>query len=143
MPYFASDRSFELHALIHYVISSYRVCPLYLKDHSVGPPISIFSPNSVVTLEVLTVIVKAGCPIGGSHIRGRLIRCHLRYIHSPRNLQSASRLRRLAELGGLARVYFSTALSSWCLAHFWTWWSLFVAGARIRLFEAGAGAALL
>ena len=49
------------------------------------------SPNSVVTKN-LTVRVKAGCPIGGAHIRVRQIRCYLRYIHSPRDLRSAFRL---------------------------------------------------
>ena len=30
----------------------------------------------------------------------RLIRCYLQYIHSPRDLRSAFRLRRLAKIGG-------------------------------------------
>ena len=70
------------------------------------------SPNSVVTKN-LTVRVKAGCPIGGAHIRVRQIRCYLRYIHSPRDLRSAFRLR-----------------SFWC-THFWI--SLYVADAKGNL----------
>ena len=40
------------------------------------------------------------------------------------------RLRRLAKSACPRRVLQATALSLWCRAHFGTWWSLFVAGAR-------------
>ena len=49
----------------------------------------MFSPNSVVSLGVLTAMVNAGCLIGGARIHVWLIRCYLRYIHSPRDLRSA------------------------------------------------------
>ena len=58
---------------------------------------SYCSPNSVVTLGVLTVGVKDGCLIGGARARMRLSRCYLQYIHSPRDLRGVFRLRRLAE----------------------------------------------
>ena len=39
-------------------------------------------------------------------------------------------LRRLAKSAWARRVLVATALSLWCRAHFRTWWSLFVAGAK-------------
>ena len=78
-------------------------------------------PKQCGKSRVLMVRVKAGCLIGSAHRASGLIRCYLQYIHSPRDLRSACRLRRLAESGGLARVLFETALSLWCRARFLTW----------------------
>ena len=67
----------------------------------------VSSPISVVTLQVLTAILEAGCLIGGARI-----------------------CLGLAASAGLERVLSSTAHSLWCRAHFGTWWSLFVAGPK-------------
>ena len=64
--------------------------------------------------------------------RVRLIRCYLRYIHASQNRPRAFGLRRLAK-SGRRRVLVATALSLWCRAHFRTWWSLFMTGARETL----------
>ena len=67
---------------------------------------SFYSPNSVATLGFFTVGVKDRCLIE---------------VLSPRDLRRAFRLRRLAESGGPEQVFFETALSLWCRAHFQTW----------------------
>ena len=60
-----------------------------------SPPVrasNLFSSNSVVTLGVLTVVVKGRCLIEVSRGRVGLIRCYLQYMHASRNPQSAFRL---------------------------------------------------
>ena len=89
-----------------------------------------YSPNSVVTLGVLTVSAKHRCPIEVLHRRVRLVRYYLQYSHASRNPRSAFRLRLLAKSAWRARVLPATPLSLWCCVHFRTWWSLFMAGTR-------------
>ena len=67
-----------------------------------------YSPNSVVTLGVLTVVVKGRCLIQVSRGPGWLVRRYVLYIHSPRIPRSASRLCSLAESGGARRVLVTT-----------------------------------
>ena len=82
-------------------------------------------PQTVWThLGVLTVVVKQLC----------LDRCgsllFTAYIRASRSRRHAFRLRRLAKSGWRRRVLVATALSLCCRAHFRTWWSLCMAGAR-------------
>ena len=80
----------------------------------------LFSPNSVVTLGVLTVVVKRRCLIDVLRRRVWLIRCYLQCTHSSRNPPSAFRLRRLAKSGWLERALVATVLSLWRSVHFRT-----------------------
>ena len=111
------------------------------------------SPNTVVTLGVLTVSIKAGCSIGGAHL-GVSANSLLSYAtFMPLQIFEVEfRLRRLTETGGLG-VHSLTVLSLWCRAQFPIWCSLFNAGAgetalviQSRVFSQQAykiGAALL
>ena len=68
------------------------------------------SPSSVVTLGVLTVVVKWRCLIEVLHRGVQRIRCYLQCIHAFRNPRSALRLRRLTKSGWPERVLVVTAL---------------------------------
>ena len=122
-----------------------------------SPPVrasNLFSSNSVVTLGVLTVVVKGRCLIEVSRGRVGLIRCYLQYMHASRNPQSAFRLQArkiwLAGAGAsrdCALVVVLRAFSDMVVTfrgrrkgNLVLWWfqsRLFVTGAR------GIGAALL
>ena len=84
------------------------------------------SPNSVVTLGILTLRVKGLCVIEVSRGRVRLVRCYFQHFHASRNPRSAFRLRMLAESGWLSLVLGSRRSA----AHFCAWWPLLVTGAR-------------
>ena len=75
-----------------------------------------FSPNSVVTLGVLTVRVEDGCLI--EVLTSCPANSLLFTVHS---FTSRSSKCMLAESGGREWVLFETALSLWCRAYSWAW----------------------
>ena len=88
----------------------------------------VFSPNSVDTLGVL---VKHRCLIGCACAGVCGYSAAIYTTFTPlQNSRSAFRLRRLANSAWPRRALVATALSLWFRAHFRTWWSLFLAGAR-------------
>ena len=80
---------------------------------------SFLSTNSVTTLGVLTVRVKARCVIGGVWLNDS----YLQYIHSPRNFQNV-----IDCPGSMGPALWSCLCT---LSDLVTWWSLLYADVQI------------